>query len=146
MLDSLNQWREKGWGINNRNYTIHAYASLNITHYNDLQQAVYFLNGAYIGISVTQTCMNQFSNGEIWDISNDKNIIGGHAIYIVAYNKTGPIAITWGKRQQMTWEFYFKYCDEAYALIDNYDSWLENDPIDCEKLSLYLESILNMDV
>ena len=68
-----------------------------------------------------------------------------NCIYIVAYNKIGPIAITWGKHQQMTWAFYFKYCDEAYAVIDNRDYWLKNDPIDCNKLSSYLEGILNMD-
>jgi len=28
------------------------------------------------------------------------------------------VCITWGKKQQMTWRWFDKYCDEAYAIFD----------------------------
>jgi hypothetical protein len=51
--------------------------------------------------------------------------------------------VTWGKRIQATWEFFDKYVDEAYAIIDSQNSWQdpENDPIDIPKLEQYLAEI-----
>jgi hypothetical protein len=28
------------------------------------------------------------------------------------------VCVTWGRKQQLTWAFVDKYCDEAYAIID----------------------------
>lgn len=141
MLDSLKNWREKGWTLNGKKYKIHAFAALQHKDIDDLKRAVYFLNGAMVGLAITQTAMNEFNSGEMWSLTYDNSFIGGHSTYVVGYNKTGPICITWGKRQQMTWQFYLKYCDEAYATVDAKNMWQPNDPIDCDRLKALLDEI-----
>jgi hypothetical protein len=136
MLTSLNAW-EKGWVVAGKTYAIAAYTEINIANHNELMYAVMLLYGAYTGLQVPQSAMDQFNAGQIWDVSTtNTQIVGGHCVYIVAYNDTGPICITWGKRQQMTWAFWDKYFDEAYAVIDNIDSWVNpaTDPLNIPAL------------
>ena len=85
--------------------------------------------------------MNQFKTGQTWDITIDNRILGGHCIYIVGYNEIGPICVTWAKKQQMTWAWWDKYVDEAYALVDNKDLWTLNSIIDIDLLDKYLRII-----
>ena len=117
MLSSLNAWRN-GWVAAANIYNIDMYGLLTST--TNLKQAVYLLRGAYIGIMVYETDMEQFKAGQPWEItSNSGDLLGGHCIYIVAYNATGPICVTWGKRQQMSWRFYQARCDEAFGIVDD---------------------------
>ena len=142
MLDSLNEWRQKGWVLGDGNtYTIYAFAQLALQNAQELQYAVYLLGGAYIGIQVPQSAMDQFNAGQIWDVSGDSTIVGGHCLYVEGFNETGPICITWGKRQPMTWNFYNTYCDEAYALVMNRDIFVSNNPCDVNLLDNYLQAI-----
>src|SRR5208283_2701894 len=107
--------------------------------------AVYLLYGAYIGIQVPQSAMDQFNAGQPWTIVLGSPIEGGHCIYIVGYNATGPVCITWGKKQQMDWNFFDTYCDEAYVVIDSLDAWINpaTDPLDITKLEGYIQAITN---
>ena len=43
---------------------------------------------------------------------------GGHYVYVPGYTPPGPVCVTWGRKQQMTWAWFAKYCDEAYAVFD----------------------------
>jgi hypothetical protein len=65
-----------------------------------------------------------------------------NCVYIVALNETGPVCITWGARQQMTWAFWFKYFDEAFAVIDNIDPWVQNNPLNITALQALLQDVL----
>jgi hypothetical protein len=140
MLDSLNAWRKEGWSVAGRNYTIHAFAALqDIT---DLKNAVYYFNGAEIGFSVPQSAIDQFDAGEKWEVVSDyQPIVGGHAIYISAYSPEGVECITWAKKQWMSWEFYQKYADESWGIVDERDLWKPDSPVDAEKLERILEEI-----
>jgi hypothetical protein len=142
MLDSIKDWRKFGWELDGRTYTIYAFAAMDVKDHLEVQQAIYLLNGIQTGISVPKSAMNQFNNNQPWDIAPDNtNIIGGHAIYIVGYNEVGPVCMTWGKKQQMTWAFWDTYVDESYALVDSKNSWQENSPINMELLESYLNTI-----
>lgn len=145
MLDSLNEWRKSGWTASGRIYNIYAYAQIDKTNHDELRYSVYLLRGAYTGFSVPQSAMDQFNAGQPWTVSGDNTIIGGHCVYIKAYNSTGPICVTWGKDQQMTWAFWDKYFDEAYAVIDAQDSWIDptTNPLNCEELVKELNEITN---
>lgn len=143
MLDSIRDWRKTGWNILGNQYTIYAFAELNISDHEEVKQAIYLLNGVQIGITLTQDAMNQFNANQTWDITPDTRIIGGHAVYLVGYNATGPICITWAKKQQMTWAWWNKYVDEAYAIVDNKDTWASNSIIDINLLDQYLHVITN---
>lgn len=117
-LDVLNYWT-KNPVLDN---ILSAYVALKASSQEELQAAVYYFGGAYIGLQLPQSAQNQ----DLWsvpfffgkNIGNGKaGTWGGHAVFIVGYNATGPICITWGKQKQMTWGFYQAYCDEAYALL-----------------------------
>jgi hypothetical protein len=141
MLESLNNWRKVGWNLYGNQYTIYAFAALNRKDHEEVKEAIYLLNGVQTGVTLTQDAMNQFNSNSTWDITPDTKIIGGHAVYVVGYSSTGPICITWAKKQQMTWAWWDKYVDEAYAIVDNKDTWASNSIIDVNVLDQYLHTI-----
>jgi hypothetical protein len=142
MLDSLNKWRQEGWKLNGNLYNIYAFASLDKPHHIDIKQAVFFLNGVYMGFNVAKSAMDQFRNGEAWDVVDENSPLeGGHCVTINGYNSIGPVCLTWGKQQQMTWKFWDTYVDEAYGVIDNKNNWIVNNLFDPELLSNQLEVI-----
>jgi hypothetical protein len=150
MLDSLNAWR-KGWTVDKKGkcrffgsgtkYDIHAYAA--IVGVAELKQAIFYLRGGYIGFEVPQYAIDQFNANKPWDIdaAGDQKIVGGHCIQFPAYNGNMLECWTWGKRQPMTSDFYNKYVSEAYAIIDNRDSFIQNSPVDAEALEKILQEI-----
>jgi len=142
MLSSLKMWR-KGWKLNGKIYTIDAFAQVMPTDSLDIKNCIYLLNGCYTGVALPISAQKQV--GKIWTITSGPDAIlgswGGHCIYLVAYNIEGPICITWGAYQSMTWEWFAKYCDEAFGIVDNSDKWLKKPGIDVLKLEEYLKEI-----
>jgi hypothetical protein len=143
MLTSLNEWRQNGWIAAGKLYNIHSYAQLDITKQDELKYCAYLLRGAYIGIQVPQSAMDQFNAGQPWTVVSGSPTVGGHCIYIKAFNPIGPVCMTWGAQQQMTWDFYETYCDEAYGVIDNTDSWVDpsTDPLNIPLMDQELSEI-----
>lgn len=124
VLYSLRSWR-RGWRAGGRIYTIQAFANVNPLDHNAVKEAVYLDAGVGIGLSLPASASKQINQGQIWDVSRiggRPGSWGGHYVYIVGYNKTGPVCVTWGRKQAMTWAFWDKYCDECYAIIDAVDS------------------------
>ncbi len=141
MLDSLNAWR-KGWKAAGQTYSIYAFASVNWKKHSEVMACIYLLNGIYIGFSVPQSAIDQFKAGQPWEVvTHDGGNLGGHCVYVMGYNTTGPFCITWGKRQQMTWGFWDKYVDEVFGIVDNTDPWVENNPLNINLLHRYLVEI-----
>ena len=148
VLDSLKAWR-KGWRVSRRwlkrsKLNIYAFAQIDETNQDEVEAAIYLLTGAGCGLQLPISASLQFDAGETWDVTRKSSGIGswgGHYVYLVGYNEVGPICVTWAKKQQMTWKFFKKYCDEAYGIIDNKDSFLKNSTVDVNQLSAYLQSI-----
>ncbi len=138
MLNSLNSWRKEGWTLGGKHYDIHAYTALNWRNHGEVMAAIYMLGGVYAGALLPVSGQKEFNGGQPWAMTDgpDTGIgsWGGHAIYFMAYNPTGPICMTWGKRQQTTWAWWDKYMEECYACIDSSDNWLPNSPVDSELL------------
>jgi len=65
---------------------------------------------------------------------------GGHYIYVPGYTAQGPVCVTWGRKQQMTWAWLDKYYDEVYAIFDAKDS-LKETVIDEAKLNAFVARI-----
>jgi len=140
MLESLDIWRKCGWQINKNEYNIYAFATLDAI--NEIKQSIYFLNGAYVGMQVSKSAMSQFNKGLLWEVPEiESPIIGGHAIAVIGYSPTDVTCITWGVKQKMTWDFFKKYTDEAYGVVDNKNSWSVNSILDVEKLTTQLNII-----
>jgi hypothetical protein len=146
ILDSLNLWRQTGWkcGPKKKNYKIHAFAQITVSNHSEVKAAIYLLTAAYVGIALPQSAQSQIQTGRAWDVvkgpGSSPNSWGGHCVMIPGYNKTGPVCVTWGRKQQMTWAFFDKYCDEAYALVDEANS-VKSNAIDVQKLMQLLQSL-----
>lgn len=118
ITDVLAYWQATGIA----DHKILAWASIDVTNLANIKSAVALFGGVDIGFNVSQTAMNEFSAGQPWNDTSDTNYIGGHSIPIMGYGGLGCTAITWGQRQQMSWAFFQKYCDEAYGIITQ--DWL----------------------
>jgi hypothetical protein len=67
------------------------------------------------------SAQNQILTGQPWDVvagsEGEWGSWGGHCVMCPGYNEQGPVCVTWGRKQQMTWAFFDEYCDEAYAIV-----------------------------
>lgn len=122
VLDSLNKWRQNGWIAGGANYKIQAFSQIQPRDLNSLKQAIYLDLGVGCGIAFPDSAMDQFNKGQWWGVVKGATIEGGHYVYIVGYNAHGPVCVTWGRKQQMTWNFWKKYCEECYVMFDAKDS------------------------
>lgn len=125
VLDSLGLWRKRGWRAAGRNYRIQAYTEIAGTAADRRRQAetAIWLNlGVGLGLGLPLSAADQVDAGKPWTVASGPRAAawswGGHYVYCPAYNRTGPVCVTWGRRQQMTWAFFAKYADEAYAIVD----------------------------
>jgi len=126
LLDSLNSWRQNGWRAARRQYQINAFAQITPTDHAEVQAAIYLLSAAYVGLALPKSAQAQIQTGQPWAVASGPaavpNSWGGHCVTVPGYNVTGPVCVTWGRKQQMTWAFFDQYCDEAYAVVDDKDS------------------------
>jgi hypothetical protein len=145
VLDSLNLWRHKGWQAAKRKYSIYAYAQVNQKDHTEVQAAIYLLTGAGAGLSLPKSAQAQITSGQVWDVTtgpgSEPGSWGGHYVFLAGYTPQGPVCVTWGRKQTMTWRFVDKYCDELYAIVDNRDKFLKKSPLDLALLEEYLHQL-----
>ena len=126
-LAVLNYWQSAetpGFG----GHHIGAFAEVDPTNHQEVEQAVYLFGSLYLGLNMPKTAQAQTSAGEPWDVGTgpdaEPGSWGGHAVPVLAYDQNSLTVVTWGALQKMTWSFLDKYCDEAYALISQ--DWLDS--------------------
>jgi len=140
-LDSLKAWR-KGWKAGGKTYDIYAFAGIDWKAHQEIMAAIYLLRGAYTGVALPISAQSQTGPNLVWDVDStpdgEPGSWGLHAIFLKSYNSLGPVCVTWGALQQMTWAFVDKYFDEAYGVVDNRDRFMKDSPVDVK----YLDSIL----
>lgn len=83
----------------------------------ELLEAAYLFSAVGIGIQFPSSAMDQFNNGQPWDVVAGSQIEGGHYVPIIAADPNYLYCVTWGKVQPMTRNFFTTYCDEAYAIL-----------------------------
>ena len=148
ILYAMRDWRNNGWTTPyaNRNFKIAAYGELEPKDGDQLRRAVYALSGIHMGLWLPRAAQHM---GNVWDYNGETTpefkpgSWGGHLVYCKAYDKTGIKALTWGEEITLTNSFVDKYCDEAWAVVDNFDSWRVKQTIDVEALQRKLQSITN---
>jgi hypothetical protein len=142
VLDSVKLWRKVGWKLGKRTFKIQAFTELNRAHRNQVKQAIVLDIGVGIGLALPLSAEAQFNDGEVWDVVSGKdskiNSWGGHYVFVCGYTADGPVCVTWGKKQEMTWAFFEKYCDEAYAIIDAVNTAKIKKALDTKKLKAFL--------
>lgn len=145
VLDSIKLWRTKGWKIKSRPYRIKAFAELDRTNYDELKLAIINNIGIGIGVGLPITAADQFQAGQPWDYIGGSGSQpwswGGHYIHIPGYTRIGPVCVTWGQKQQLTWSFFDHYCDEAYAIVDALNRFRKSNVIDAPKIEQFLQSL-----
>ena len=94
------------------------HGTLEIRNRTQIMQSTDRIGGAYIGVMNPQTAMEQTHHNHTCTTPRFSPIAGGHCDPVVEYTATHLWEITWGKFQAMTWDIFFRYCDEAYAIVD----------------------------
>lgn len=146
VLDSLKLWRKKGWKAAGKSYRIKAFAEINRTNHNEVKRTVYADIGTGLGLSLPDSALDEFYAGKPWtETTEPQNQENGHYVYVPGYTKTGPVCVTWGRKQQMSWKFFDTYCDEAYAIIDAADTLKKRQLLDGEKIDTFLAGLKDQD-
>jgi hypothetical protein len=102
-------------------YKIGTYMGIEIANSQHLREAVWLFPGVSIGITVTQSMMDQIDSGKMWSVVPGMmdSQLGGHDVPLVGHPWGGLwTVITWGQRQVMSYNLLSKVCDEAWAYID----------------------------
>lgn len=109
MLDVNNYWRKTGIG----GHQIDSFVEVNPQHVYEVKAALAWFGGVSIGLDLPVSAQRQTT----WDVvSNDGGLWGGHAVNVVAYSLAGLLVVSWGTLYWMSWEFFLRYCTEAYAI------------------------------
>lgn len=145
VLDSLKLWRSRGWAAAKQRYKIKAFAQIGQTNHQEVKRAVFMDIGVGLGFTLPESAITQFHAGKRWEVLSGSgsrpNPDNGHYVYVPGYTKIGPVCVTWGRKQQMTWAFLEKYCDEAYAIIDAVDSPKKKRGLNEKKIDEFLASV-----
>ena len=97
-------------------HTIGAYVKVQLGNMDQLLEALYLFGIVGIGIKFPDSATDQFNAGEPWSVVPGPDPQEGHYIPLVA-KRTNLECVTWGRIQQITTDFYKKYCDEAWVLL-----------------------------
>jgi hypothetical protein len=114
-LDVLRLWRKHGIG----GHEVAAFAAVSVSDEDLVRAGAYLFGGLYIGLQLPLRAQDQ----AVWDWTgrldgpDAPGSWGGHAVNVVAYDAAGLTIVTWGALQRMTWSFWQRYCDEAWAII-----------------------------
>lgn len=109
----LKTWYGQGlWG--NR---LGGYAPVRAGDLTALHQAIAFYGGAYVGVQLPSSAQTQFSAGQPWTVDPSSPIEGGHCIVFVGYDPQFLYAVTWGQVAKVTYPWWARYGDEAWAAL-----------------------------
>ena len=111
------------------NQSVAAFVQLDLRNRSHIQVSASLFGGVYIGLALPAALDPK--NTAVWDVPASGATgpwapTDGHAVNIVGYDDQGLIAITWGRVQRMTWNFWDTYCDEAWALLSG--AFLQHPP------------------
>jgi hypothetical protein len=146
MLDNNRRWRKEGFLFRGRAYKIAAFGEISASQHESLKAAIYLLHGVQLGFALPLATRHMTNT---WDIPAGATLSGewasgswgGHAVYAKRYDETGIEILTWGEKVHVTWAFLDTYCDEAWAVVDSFDSWRHRPEIDVQKIINHLKEI-----
>ena len=122
-IDVLTDWINHGIGSFGHNLS--AFTFVSPLNHSEVSAALNLFGFLYIGVQLPISAQSQI--GSLWETDNTSagtpNSWGGHCVIVVAEDFIGPTVITWGKLQQMSWNFWDRYVDEAYACVT--PEWIE---------------------
>ena len=116
MLDAMNYWKNHGIVDANGNmHKIGAFVTLDVSNLDEVLEAAYIFDNVQLGINFPDSAMDQFNNGQPWEVVKGAKNDGGHATPILlGWDGNYLYVATWGKIQKMSKAFYEKYAEEGY--------------------------------
>lgn len=144
-LDSLRLWRKQGWTAARKRYAIRAFSEVNRRSVDEVKTAIVMNLGVGIGLRLPNSADEELRAGKPWTRTTGRGSVanswGGHYVYVCGYTKLGPVCVTWGRKQQMSWKFFAKYCDEAYAIIDDLNTTQKRAMLNEKVLDAFLATV-----
>jgi len=122
MRAAIEAWTQDGWDIGTRlRNTANGFATLQPSNIAHIKHATHLYGGVIAGFTFPRA----YSRRLHWEIDPlvDPALNASHAVYVVGYDQDTLTFITHGKRATMTWTFFVKYSDEAYAVLN--PLWLQ---------------------
>jgi hypothetical protein len=124
MLDVLNLARHDGIGGNR----IFAFVGADPLDHDQIRTGHFLFGGLCAGANLPVSAQDQLDKG-VWDVvpghGSEPGSWGGHEMYVIDYVKRGPIVVTWGQLQSMTWAFWDRYVDEVHCVLS--EDWIGAD-------------------
>ena len=114
--DLLAYWRTTGILANR----IWGSAPVHVTEHAEVKSAIALFGGLYAGIKVPANAAEQFEAHEPWHLTDteaDHEYVGGHCVPLLGYTAKGPLCVTWGAVQAMTWAWWNANADEGHAVL-----------------------------
>ncbi len=105
-------------GARGKKHKILAYLALRRGDIDQLALAMYLFGAVGIGLKLPNTADGQFDRDKPWSVVEGSRVTGGHYVPGIGRDKDGNIiAVSWGRIQRMTPQFYKRYSDEAIAYV-----------------------------
>jgi hypothetical protein len=134
MLDALKLARKEGID----GHRISAFVSVNPQDHDQVRTAHYLFGGLYFGANLPVATQEQLDKAQTWHVGEGSAFApgswGGHALNLYDTGKDVLVVPTWGKLQKLTWAWWDRYVDEAYAVLE--DLYVGDDDVRPEGFSL----------
>lgn len=116
VIDGMSYWRKTG--LTGQHQTL-AYASVDPSDTRLVKQCIALFGAVGVGFNFPVSAWSQFSSRQPWDYVAGARIDGGHYVMAGAYSPDMYTCVTWGATQRMTQQFWSRYVDECWVVIDD---------------------------
>jgi hypothetical protein len=118
--DALSYWRRTGVA----GHKILAFAEVDVRDLAEVADALYLFGHLMLGVNLPNAAMQQFDAGQAWHLTpDDGGTAGGHAVNLGYEARGGGYrAITWGRSQPFSADWWAKYVEEAWVVVS--PEWL----------------------
>ena len=114
MLDVLNSLRSLGLGGNK----IYAFTAVDPLNHDQVRTAHFLFGSIYFGANLPVAAQTQ----KVWDTGEGPEFApgswGGHCMNVWDTTPKGLWVPTWGEMQFLTWDWWDRYVDEAYTILE----------------------------
>lgn len=98
-------------------HLVGAYLAIEAGNIDEHLVAAFLFEAIGVGITFPSTAMQQFSDGQPWDVVAGSTIEGGHYVPGIARRGGMLLAVTWDAKQFMTDAFFKANNDESVAYV-----------------------------
>jgi hypothetical protein len=156
VLEAMKDWQNSGFVVvpvpkgkakaTPKNFKIAAYGELDPDNHAQMRGAIYLLHGIHMGFWLPRAAQ-KMSAEKFWNYKGETGpdwepgSWGGHLVYCKAYDEVSYEVISWGGKIIVTNSFVDRYCDEAWAAVDNLNSPRTRQVFDVDALVAKLHEI-----